>query len=176
MLTIPRGLSLMATLVPLLQPRLTCLTHWTVLALSGIKHQSTGKSLVHIRSPPGTVTTSTLTQSYGALIAFEVTDASGEFINCEIIEYGAGKAGICLRAGCMCNPGGTSNLAGMTGMMVEVRNGDRKDDLEARFGVRSRGVVVSILICSQLKTWLITCSYREQASGSRATFPMPGIL
>jgi molybdenum cofactor sulfurtransferase len=140
---IPPGLSLMTRLIPVLAPRLACLTHWTARALSGVKHQRTGRPLVHVRSPSPTLSLSALSQTQGALIAFEVSDASGEFVNCEAIEYGAGKDGICLRAGCMCNPGGTSNVAEMRFMMDDVSSGDRKEDLEARFGVRSRGVIVS---------------------------------
>lgn len=144
MLTIPRGLSLISILLPVLHPRLASLVHWTVGALSGIRHRSTQKSLCHIRSPSPALALSEISQSYGALITFEVADASGHFVSCEAIEYGAGKAaGICLRSGCMCNPGGTSRLAGMTYMMNGVSSGDTKDDLEARFGIRSRGVIVS---------------------------------
>jgi len=143
MVTIPRGLSFVATLISTLQPRLASLTHWTVRELSEIKHPSTQKHLVHVRSPSPSLTLSALSQSYGAVIAFEVTDEKGEFVNCEAVEYGAGKAGICLRAGCMCNPGGTTTMSEMSVMMKEIREGDRKEDLEARFGVRSLGVVVS---------------------------------
>jgi len=139
--TIPSGLSLISTLIPLLRPRLASLTHWTIRALSKIQHQSTGKPMVLVCSPLPTLTPDQISQSYGFLITFEVVDAVGEYVNCEIIEYGAGTAGICLRAGCMCNPGAVSNLAGMAAMMFEVQHGDRKADLEARFGVRSRGVV-----------------------------------
>ena len=149
MLPIPRGLSMMSTLIPVLSQRLSCLTHWTTRALSEIKHQKSGRPLVHVRSPSPLLSLSALSQTQGALVVFEVSDAAGAFVNCEAIEYGAGKAGICLRAGCMCNPGGTSGIAGMTFMMDEVISGDRKEDLEARFGVRSRGVVVSLFRESQ---------------------------
>jgi molybdenum cofactor sulfurtransferase len=145
MLTIPRGLSLIGTLIPVLSQRLSCLTHWTARALSEIKHRESGRPLVHVRSPSTAHSLSTISQTQGGLVTFEVSDASGAFVNCEAIEYGAGKAGICLRAGCMCNPGGTSDLAGMTFMMDGLVSGTRKEDLEARFGVRSRGVVVSLL-------------------------------
>jgi len=133
----------MTSITPALQPRLVALTHWTVRSLSEIKHPSTQKPLVHVRSPPPSVPVSSLAHTYGALVAFEVTDENGESVNCETIEFGAGRSRICLRAGCMCNPGGTSTIAEMTHMMNEVREGDRKEDLELRFGVRSRGVVVS---------------------------------
>lgn len=146
MLTIPRGLSMVNTLIPVLSQRLSCLTHWTTRALSEIRHQESGRPLVHVRSPSPAHSLSTISQIQGGLIAFEVSDEDGKFVNCEAIEYGAGKAGICLRAGCMCNPGGTSDIAGMTSMMDGLVSGDRKEDLEARFGVRSRGVVVSLLL------------------------------
>ena len=162
--TIPRGLSIMATLIPALSPRLTSLTHWTVHFLTGIRHQRTGQALVHVRSPSPSLSPSVLSQTHGAIIAFEVSDALGSFVNCEAIEYGAGKSGICLRAGCMCNPGGTSYATGMGFVMDAVRSGDRKEDLEARFGVRSRGVVVShqdFIICVGLT---LTAFSQQRAS------------
>ncbi|KAF8588822.1 PLP-dependent transferase [Ramaria rubella] len=166
MITIPRGLSFMATLIPVLSQRLACLTHWTTRALSEIKHHQTGKALVHVRSPSPTLSLSFLSQSHGALISFEVCDAIGNFVSCEAIEYGAGKAGMCLRAGCMCNPGGTSSIAGMTFMMNDVKSGDRKEDLEERFGIRSRGVVrASFGVASNLSdAWIFIQYMRSLAA------------
>ncbi|KIJ51270.1 hypothetical protein M422DRAFT_26684 [Sphaerobolus stellatus SS14] len=169
MLTIPRSLSLVTTLIPALQPRLACLTHWSVRALSEIKHLVTHKHLVHVRSPPPSLPLSAVSQSYGALVAFEVADENGTFVSCEAIEYGAGKAGICLRAGCMCNPGGTSTIADMTYMMHDLKHGDRKEDLEMRFGVRSRGVVrASFGIASNLTDAWIFVSYMRSLSAPGA--------
>ncbi|KAF8521933.1 molybdenum cofactor sulfurase [Hysterangium stoloniferum] len=166
---IPWGLSMISTLIPLLRPRLASLTHWTARALSQIQHESTGKPMVHVRSPLPTLSLAEVSQSYGFLITFEVANAIGEFVNCEIIEYGAGLAGICLRAGCMCNPGGASNLAGMAGRMLEVQNGDRKADLEARFGVRSRGVVrASFGLASNFSdAWMFVKYMRSLATNNR---------
>ena len=132
--------------MPVLSQRLSSLTHWTACSLSEIKHPQSGRPLIHVRSPAPTLSLSSVSQTQGGLVAFEVSDEAGTFVNCEAIEYGAGKAGICLRAGCMCNPGGTSGIANMTFMMEGLVSGDRKEDLERRFGVRSRGVVVSRLI------------------------------
>lgn len=142
---IPQGLSLISGLIPSAKPRILSLTHWTIRSLRDIKHPRTNNPLVYIRSPPSDISYDTLSKHYGGTIALEVVDADGAFINCEAIEYVAGQAHICVRAGCVCNPGGTSDLTLGAEIMRSIKSGDTKEDLEDRFGVRSRGIVVRLL-------------------------------
>lgn len=141
---IPEGLSLISGLLQFLKPRILSLTHWTIHNLTGIRHPSTGRPLVYVRSPSTDLSYEALSKHYGATIAFEVADANGDFISCEAIEYAAGKANICVRAGCMCNPGGAASIMDID-FILHVTNGETKRSLEDKFGVRSRGVVVRLL-------------------------------
>lgn len=138
--TIPESLSLISGLLKFLKPRILSLTHWTIHNLATIRHPSTGRPLVYVRSPSTDLSLEVLTKHYGATIAFEVADANGDFISCEEIEYAAGKAGICVRAGCMCNPGAAASVMDID-FIHHVTEGETKQSLEDKFGVRSRGVV-----------------------------------
>ncbi|GJJ08014.1 hypothetical protein Clacol_002221 [Clathrus columnatus] len=141
---VPRGLSLVAGLIPHVKPRILSLTHWTMHALDEITHPSNNRPLVYIRSPPLDTPFDELLAHYGGVIAFEVADDNGDFISCDAIEYAAGKANICVRSGCMCNPGGTSSIQGLGFIVCALENGYTKRRLEDEFGPRSRGVVVCL--------------------------------
>lgn len=77
---------------------------------------------------------------HGGLIAFEVLDPKGQYVSCEVIEYAASLKGISLRAGCMCNPGGAASIMKMKEMMGSLQNGQTKQDIQMKWGVRAAGL------------------------------------
>ncbi|EFP83645.1 hypothetical protein PGTUg99_005219 [Puccinia graminis f. sp. tritici] len=120
--------------------RVAALTFWTVDQMSKIKHEVGNSPFILVRSPNILLPKAEMAKLHGGLIAFEVMDKTGEYVSCEVIEYAASLQGISLRAGCMCNPGGAASIMKMKEMMSELRSGETKKDIQAKWGVRAAGV------------------------------------
>jgi selenocysteine lyase/cysteine desulfurase len=78
--------------------RVRCLTGWLIDQLMSLHHR-TGAPLIRVYGPA-------TTDRRGATVAMNFYDPHGRFIDHRQIETEAGHAGISLRTGCFCNPGG----------------------------------------------------------------------
>ncbi|KAH8926825.1 PLP-dependent transferase [Atractiella rhizophila] len=139
MLPIPKGLDILASVMPEMGRRLPTLVLWTVAQMQELKHDN-GEELVAVRSPKIGIKLEELKERYGALIAFEILDDEGNFVSSDVVEFGAGKQGICIRAGCMCNPGGSAVLMGTEFLMANIKPGDTKKTAFASCGERAAGL------------------------------------
>ena len=77
--------------------RVRALTGWLVARLVDLRHPS-GRPLVTIYGPASV-------DGRGGTITLNFRDASGGFIDHQVIETNASEQGISIRAGCFCNPG-----------------------------------------------------------------------
>ncbi|MGD0861528.1 MAG: aminotransferase class V-fold PLP-dependent enzyme [Candidatus Limnocylindrales bacterium] len=90
----------------LIHTRVHCLTEWLLGALSTLCH-SDGKPIVRVYGPIEAT-------DRGGTIALNLYDANGHFIDHRIVEQRANQAGISLRTGCFCNPGGGEVALGLS--------------------------------------------------------------
>jgi molybdenum cofactor sulfurtransferase len=88
-----------------LRTRLRCLTGWLLDQLQALRHRS-GAPVVRIYGP-------TTTRGRGATVAMNFYDAGGRFVDHRAVEQEAAAAGIALRTGCFCNPGGGEVALGL---------------------------------------------------------------
>ncbi len=94
--------------------RVHALTGWLLARLLELRHAS-GRPLVTVYGPADM-------QARGATISLNFQDASGGFIDHQVIEARASERGMSIRSGCFCNPG-----AG------ELALGISSDDMKACF-------------------------------------------
>ncbi|HUP39263.1 MAG TPA: aminotransferase class V-fold PLP-dependent enzyme, partial [Vicinamibacterales bacterium] len=87
--------------------RVRCLTGWLIDRLTSLTH-TTGAPLARIYGPRSDV-------GRGGTITFNVYDREGRAIDHRDVEERANAAGISLRTGCFCNPGGGEIALGITG-------------------------------------------------------------
>lgn len=86
--------------------RAQALSAWLLEALAACRH-SNGAAVVHIYGP--------LTmEERGGTLALNFYDRDGQFIDQRLVERQAGAAGISLRTGCFCNPGGGEVALGLS--------------------------------------------------------------
>jgi selenocysteine lyase/cysteine desulfurase len=78
--------------------RVRCLTGWMLKELSGMRHGN-GRPVLHIYGPLET-------EMRGGTITMNFYDPDCSFFDHRTIEMEASHAGISLRTGCFCNPGG----------------------------------------------------------------------
>jgi len=78
--------------------RVRCLTGWILGELSGMRHGN-GRPVLHIYGPLDT-------EMRGGTITMNFYDPDCSFFDHRVIESEASQAGISLRTGCFCNPGG----------------------------------------------------------------------
>jgi molybdenum cofactor sulfurtransferase len=90
----------------LIHNRVSCLTAWLLAALASLRHAN-GNPVVHIYGPVDAV-------DRGGTVALNMYDANGHFIDHRIVEELANEAGISLRTGCFCNPGGGEVALGLS--------------------------------------------------------------
>ncbi|KAF8309410.1 PLP-dependent transferase [Clavulina sp. PMI_390] len=114
LIAIPRGLQILHNHLPTLTQRLPLLMHFTLSSLASLKH-SNGKPVVDLHSPSGPDEYSPST--HGAVISMSFLKPSGERFLPHDIENAASRANIHVRAGCLCNPGASTTLTGMTEML-----------------------------------------------------------
>ncbi len=100
--------------------RVNSLTAWLLEALVGL-HHSNGKPVVRVYGPVDTA-------DRGGTISLNLYDVDGHFVDHRLVERRANEAGISLRTGCFCNPGGGELALGLTAEELSscfVRSGDR---------------------------------------------------
>ena len=86
--------------------RVQCLTEWLLEALASLRHAN-GKPLVRIYGPVDAT-------ERGGTISLNLYDTNGHFIDHRVVEERANVAGISLRTGCFCNPGGGELALGIS--------------------------------------------------------------
>jgi molybdenum cofactor sulfurtransferase len=87
--------------------RVRCLTGWLIKRLTALRH-SGGEPLARIYGPRSDI-------RRGGTVTFNFYDAAGRAIDHRDVEERANAAGISLRTGCFCNPGGGEIALGITG-------------------------------------------------------------
>ncbi len=100
--------------IDVIHRRVRALTGWLLARLTELRHSS-GRPLVTVYGPADVA-------ARGGTITLNFRDASGGFIDHQLIETEASKRGISIRSGCFCNPG-----AG------ELALGISSDDMKACF-------------------------------------------
>jgi molybdenum cofactor sulfurtransferase len=78
--------------------RVRCLTGWLLEQLTAL-HHSDGTALIRVYGPVDT-------SARGGTVTMNVFDSHGQYFDHRLIEQAANRAGISLRTGCFCNPGG----------------------------------------------------------------------
>ncbi|KAF9262666.1 PLP-dependent transferase [Marasmius fiardii PR-910] len=144
-LTLPAvtdGLRFLSAYLPFLPLRLSCLTDYTVKALSRLRHESTGIPVVRIlsRRPTNRLKSIGEQSETGCIISLIFSFPTGEMIPNSFVEFSASKMNISLRTGCMCNPGGAAAMLGIEDHMQQLYPGATLRDFEQAVG-RELGVV-----------------------------------
>jgi selenocysteine lyase/cysteine desulfurase len=114
------------------------LTGWLLDRLQELRH-STGRPLVTLYGPASN-------ERRGATISLNFHDASGAFIDHQVIELRAGERNISIRAGCFCNPGAGELAMGISADEMRAcftRESDRLtyDDFRRCIDKKSSGAV-----------------------------------
>jgi molybdenum cofactor sulfurtransferase len=86
--------------------RVETLAAWLLGALTALRHPG-GNPLVHVYGPVDAT-------DRGGTIALNLYDRDGHFIDHRIVEQRANEAGISIRTGCFCNPGGGEVALGLS--------------------------------------------------------------
>ena len=105
--------------------RVRCLTGWLIGQLTGLEHVN-GMPLVRIYGPRSD-------KRRGGTVTFNLYDREGRAIDHRDVEQRANAAGISLRTGCFCNPGGGEIALGITG--TELSSCFRRPEHETHFTV-----------------------------------------
>ncbi|KAH6914037.1 methyltransferase type 11 [Coprinopsis sp. MPI-PUGE-AT-0042] len=136
------GLRFLTAYMPFLPLRLSCLLNYLVTSLLAIKHDTNGAPLIHILSKMPTSRVPSIGEGAetGFTVSFLVLDPWAGIIPISFIEHAASKQKISLRTGCVCNPGGTAALLGLSEDMAHLNEGITLQGLEQRLG-RELGVV-----------------------------------
>jgi molybdenum cofactor sulfurtransferase len=92
--------------VELIHTRVQALAGWLLGVLTGLRHGD-GKPVVRIYGPVDAT-------DRGGTIALNLYDRNGHFIDHRIVEQRANEAGISVRTGCFCNPGGGEVALGLS--------------------------------------------------------------
>jgi selenocysteine lyase/cysteine desulfurase len=102
------GLQYIASIgIDTIHKRVACLTGWLLDRLSDLRHAN-GTALARVYGPR-------TTRRRGGTVTFNVYDPDGRPIDHRLVEERANSAGISLRTGCFCNPGGGEIALGITG-------------------------------------------------------------
>ena len=106
------GLELVESIgIDVIHQRVECLTRWLLHRICRLRHDG-GGALVQIYGPLDT-------ERRGATVAMNLLDRSGQVIDHERIEQGAGEHGISVRTGCFCNPGAGESALGLSKLELE---------------------------------------------------------
>jgi selenocysteine lyase/cysteine desulfurase len=126
--------------------RVSLLTDWLLGSLGELRHGN-GRPIVRIYGPLDAT-------DRGGTIALNLYDSDGHFIDHRVVERRANEAGISLRTGCFCNPGGGEVALGLSATELSacfVRSPDRLaiDEFRRCIDDKSTGAVrVSLGIVS----------------------------
>ena len=90
----------------LIHTRVARLTEWLLQSLGSLHHRS-GAPIVRIYGPSGA-------NARGGTVALNLYYANGHFIDHRVVEERANRAGISVRTGCFCNPGGGEVALGLS--------------------------------------------------------------
>jgi selenocysteine lyase/cysteine desulfurase len=123
---------------PLIHARVEMLTGWLLGQLSAMRHGN-GLPVVRIYGP---VTNA----SRGGTVALNFFDADGAFIDHRLVEARANEAGISLRTGSFCNPGGGESALGLFDRELsecspQSPSSPTMDDFRMIIGEQSTGAV-----------------------------------
>ncbi|KAL1689268.1 pyridoxal phosphate-dependent transferase [Schizophyllum commune] len=132
---VPAGLRLLAAYQPLLPLRLTCLLRYMISELQQLRYKDTDSPFVRVLSRIPMAA-----GEAGATASIEFLGENGIPISPLLIEQSAARAGIALRTGCACNPGGAAALLGITADMAALSPGATHATFEDAVG-RALGVV-----------------------------------
>lgn len=118
--------------------RVHCLTGWLLSELTKLRHGN-GAPLVRIYGPLES-------RDRGGTVTFNLFDPDGRFIDHRLVERRANEAGISLRTGCFCNPGGGELALGisaeeLTTCMVTADKRVTFDDFRRCMDAKSTGAV-----------------------------------
>ncbi|KAF8324448.1 pyridoxal phosphate-dependent transferase [Cantharellus anzutake] len=111
-----------------LPSRLALLMHFTLSYLDSLRHTN-GKPIVRIHSPTPAIKAKSISgspnsyspQTHGAMVSFSLLNSTGDRVPPHRVEREAGKAGIHIRSGCMCNPGASAELLGVTNEVANFK-------------------------------------------------------
>ena len=90
----------------LIHTRVQCLSEWLIRELGSL-HHANGRPIVRIYGPADAI-------ERGATVALNLYDPDGHFVDHRGVEASANQAGISLRTGCFCNPGGGELALGIS--------------------------------------------------------------
>lgn len=106
------GLQYIASLgIDTIHKRVECLTGWLLDRLGELRH-ATGTPLARVYGPRST-------RRRGGTVTFNFYDPDRRPIDHRLVEERANSAGISLRTGCFCNPGGGEIALGITGTELD---------------------------------------------------------
>ncbi len=126
--------------------RVICLAAWLLETLASLRHAS-GRPLIQVYGPLDM-------QQRGATVTINVFDPEGHFVDHRHVEERANRAGISLRTGCFCNPGGGETALGLsaTELITCFASSSRRlslDDFRRCLDAKSTGAVrVSLGVAS----------------------------
>ncbi|TRM68814.1 pyridoxal phosphate-dependent transferase [Schizophyllum amplum] len=129
------GLRLLAVYQPLLPLRLTCLLHYLIAEVQQLRYAGTNTAVVRVLSRPPKAP-----GDAGATASLEFLDPAGVTIPPDSVARSATRAGIALRTGCVCNPGGAAALLSVATNMAALPPGSTHESFEEVVG-RALGVV-----------------------------------
>ncbi len=92
--------------IEVIHERVRCLTAWLLDRLTGLRHRS-GAPLARVYGPVDMT-------MRGGTVTFNVYGPYGDPIDHRVVEAQANAAGISLRTGCFCNPGGGEMALGLS--------------------------------------------------------------
>ena len=118
--------------------RVHCLTGWLLSELTKLRHGN-GAPLLRVYGPLEN-------KDRGGTVTFNLFDPDGQFVDHRLVELKANEAGISLRTGCFCNPGGGELALGisaeeLTSCMVTTEKRMTFDDFRRCMDAKSTGAV-----------------------------------
>jgi selenocysteine lyase/cysteine desulfurase len=111
--------------IDMIHTRVRCLTGWLIERLTALRHTG-GAPLARLYGPRSDI-------RRGGTVTFNFYDGEGHAIDHRDVEERANAAGISLRTGCFCNPGGGEIALGITG--TELSSCFRQPEHESRLTI-----------------------------------------
>jgi len=149
---VTHGLRYLSVCLPFLPLRLSCLMHFLVSGLSKLRHENGAQAVRILSATPKRRLTSVGEQSdTGSLISLLFLSPSGEMLPLAFVEDAAAQAGVSLRTGCMCNPGGAAVLLGLEANMQRLHEGVTLADFSRTVGHELGVVRISLGLASNFQ-------------------------